>query len=175
MPRNIELKARLVDLDAARRTAVSLGAAPAGIEHQVDTYFAVSHGRLKLREINDREARLVGYVRPNDLQPKASDYTLVPVAEPLQLKELLSSALGVVAVVEKRREIFLWRNVRIHLDRVVGLGTFLEFEAVLAADESDEAGRRQVAELRAAFGITDGDLLAASYADLLWGKSPVSG
>lgn len=175
MARNIELKARLADFEVARLTAQALGATHAGVERQVDTYFAVPQGRLKLREINDREARLVGYVRPNDLQAKASDYTLVPVVVPLQLKELLASALGVVAVVSKRREIFLWHNVRIHLDQVDGLGTFLEFEAVLAPDESDESGRRQVAELRAAFGIADGDLLAASYADLLWGKSPVSG
>ncbi len=83
--------------------------------------------------------------------------------------------MGICVVVSKRREIFLRDNVRIHLDQVEQLGTFIEFEAVLGERLSEPTGRRQVAELRRHFGIEDDDLLAKSYADLLLDKQATSG
>ncbi len=74
-------------------------------------------------------------------------------------------------VVAKRREIFLHRNVRIHLDEVSGLDTFLEFEAVLDPSIDDAAGRAQVAALQAEFDIAPSDVLAASYSDLLLNRN----
>lgn len=174
MPRNIEIKARLRSLDAARRTAEEVGRSH-GVEHQIDTYFPCPHGRLKLREFVGRQSQLVWYARPDAAEAKASDYTLTPVADPAPLKAALSAALGVAVVVDKQREIYLSDNVRIHLDLVQGLGTFLEFEAVLgpAADgrwTDDDAGRLQVAELSRLFGLTSADLVTGSYADLLTGR-----
>src|SRR5688572_22639306 len=124
MPRNIELKARLRDPEAARHTAAALATEPGFVERQIDTYFHCPVGRLKLREIEGREARLVAYVRPDDIRSKGSDYRLVPIADAQGLKAALSTTLGIRAIVDKRREIFLVDNVRIHLDQVVGLGWF---------------------------------------------------
>ena len=45
----------------------------------------------------------------------------------------LSETLGVDVVVEKRRHLLLWKTVRIHLDEVTGLGSFVELEAVAGA------------------------------------------
>lgn len=165
--RNIELKARLADLEAARRVAVEVATERAGVQHQVDTYFHVAHGRLKLREIAGAGAQLVWYERPDEEGPKESDYRLVSVPDAEGIKAALTGALGVRVVVSKRREIFLARNVRIHLDEVDGLGTFLEFEAVLGPDVDDAAGRQQVDDLMRRFGIRADDLLPGSYADLL--------
>jgi adenylate cyclase class 2 len=128
---NIELKARLASLDAARQIARDVATESLGTEHQKDTYFHSPGGRLKLREIEGRPAQLVAYDRPNTTQPKESAYELVPVPDPEGLKRALTRVLGIRAVVDKQREIFLYHNVRIHLDQVVGLGAFLEFEAVL--------------------------------------------
>lgn len=164
--RNIELKARIADLSVARATAERLATQYVGVELQVDTYFVSAVGRLKLREIDDRVAQLVAYERPNHPDAKGSDYYLVSVAEPAALKQALTAALGLRGVVRKRREIFLVDNVRIHLDEVDGLGTFLEFEAVLGPNIDDRRGQEQVAELREAFGIRSGDLLEGSYADM---------
>jgi len=172
MLRNIELKARLSDLQAARRTAAALATAPPWTERRIDTYFHCPVGRLKLREIDGEEARLVAYRRPDDLRAKGSDYVLVPITDPAGLKTALDATLGVRAVVDKRREIYLVDNVRIHLDDVAGLGTFLEFEAVLgpAADGrivDDDEGHRRLAELRTCFGLRDVDLLRGSYGEML--------
>lgn len=165
--RNIELKARLHDPQRAVEIARSLATAPAETEHQIDTYFAARHGRLKLREIAGREAQLVWYARADQADAKSSDYRLVPVGEPEALKEALGSALGILEIVKKTRQIFLYGNVRIHLDEVVGLGSFLEFEAVLGPSIDDAAGRAQVEFLQTAFQLSAADLIERSYSDLL--------
>ncbi|MBN2474570.1 MAG: class IV adenylate cyclase [Pirellulales bacterium] len=167
MARNIELKARLNDPEAARKTAAAIATKRLGTQHQIDTYFACRHGRLKLRQIDGLSAQLIAYARPDRDGPKASDYRLVPVANPETLKAALAAALGVEVVVEKRREILLHENVRIHLDEVADLGHFLEFEAVLGPEVDDAAGRAQVERLMERFAIGQGDLLSGSYADMI--------
>jgi adenylate cyclase class 2 len=166
LKRNIELKARCVDLERARRAAESLGATFSGILDQCDTYFAAPHGRLKLRETAGLPAELIWYERPNDVESRASDYRLVRVDDARGLRDALTAALGGREVVRKRRELWLWENVRIHLDAVEGLGTFVEFEAVMTDGDDDAAGHAKLAKLRAALGIGEGDLIASSYADL---------
>jgi len=167
MPENIELKARCRDLAAACAAAQALGAAPAQVERQTDTYFRVARGRLKLREIAGGRAELVFYERPDAREARLSRYRVVPVADPAPLKEALASALGVRGVVAKRREVLLLGNVRIHLDVVDSLGTFVEFEAVLGGGRGEAESRAVVARLRDALGISASDLVASSYLELL--------
>lgn len=165
--RNIELKARLTDVDAARKLAESVATERLAAQHQLDTYFHCRRGRLKLREIDGLSAQLISYARPDQPGPKPSEYLLVPISNPESLKAALSAALGVRVVVEKRREILLDHNVRIHLDEVVGLGRFIEFEAVLEGHVDDAAGQAQVDRLIELFGIESSDLLSGSYAEML--------
>ena len=165
--RNVELKARLSDFEGARRLAAQLTAGPPEVLRQVDTYFHCAHGRLKLREIVGRPSELIAYARADETAPRASRYRIVPVADTLALRALLTAALGTSVVVEKVREFSLYGNVRIHLDQVRGLGTFLEFEAVLTATDEVADGARQVRDLCRQFGLSPQDLVAASYSDLL--------
>jgi predicted adenylyl cyclase CyaB len=110
----------------------------------------------------------VPYLRPDAPQARRSEYVVIPVPEPERTKALLSELLGVHRVVKKRREIALYQNVRIHLDRVEGLGDFVELEAVWDGDAAGEAEQRgKVAFLREALGIHAADLVAASYEGLL--------
>jgi predicted adenylyl cyclase CyaB len=164
--RNIELKARIADIAAARRTAVSLATEYVGIERQIDTYFHCRNGRLKLREIEGAPAQLISYSRPDAGGPKPSDYDIVAVDDACRFKRLLEASLGIRVVVDKRREIFLCGNTRIHLDEVAGLGTFLEFEAVLEPSYNDHAGEVHVDQLAKHFGIAASDLVSGSYCEL---------
>jgi adenylate cyclase class 2 len=165
--RNLEVKARHADLAAARAAAERLGARAAAVEVQTDTYFRVPHGRLKLRAIEGQPAVLIWYDRPDNTGTRGSDYYLVPVPDAAALKAALTAALGVRGEVRKRRAIYLWHNVRIHLDEVAGLGNFVEFEAVLAAAEDEVTAASRLDELGRALAILPGDHLAPSYADLL--------
>ncbi len=172
MASNIELKARCADLAAARRTALALGARPAGVLEQTDTFFRAPGGRLKLRETNDAPAQLIPYARPDEPGAKQSEYVVLPVEQPDAARRLLTRILGAAGVVRKRRELLLLDNVRIHLDDVEGLGTFIEFEAVLGPGRTPESERRRLADLADAFGVRPQDVESRAYVDLLADAAP---
>ncbi len=165
MPQNLEIKCAYHSLARARRIARRIGASSRGTLRQVDTYFKANSGRLKLREINERQFELIYYHRPDARSSRYSDYTIVSLIEADAAKSLFRSLLGVSVVVRKRRALFLYKNARIHIDSVEGLGTFLEFEVVV------KYGKRQARDLMQflmkEFGINRKMLLAGSYSDLI--------
>jgi len=125
----------------------------------------VPRGRLKLREEPDA-ATLIAYERPDLAGNKESRYRLVAVPEPDEMRAALEGVLGIAVVVSKSRRLFLHEGVRIHLDRVEGLGDFIEFEGVVP-DGTDATGFTTLLDsLRESFAIRDGDLLRESYSDL---------
>lgn len=165
--RNLEIKAIDPDPPETLRAALALGAGDEGWLHQRDTYFHAVQGRLKLREAPPEPAELIAYARAELAGPKVSLYRVVQVADHAALTDALRDSLGVKVVVEKTRRVLRWRNVRIHLDRVEGLGDFVELEAVAASPGGLEVERDRVEELRATLGIADEHLVAHGYADLL--------
>lgn len=163
---NIEIKAHCDDLGRAEQNLNALGAGPAGIFYQRDTYFAVKAGRLKLRELGPDEAHLIFYRRENLPGPKRSDYDLAFTSDPEALRNMLRQVLGTWVEVEKTRQVWLWENVRIHLDDVKGLGQFVELEAVTDEQKLEESHAR-VETLMRALEIRSDQLIAESYSDLL--------
>ena len=165
--RNLERKVRHADLEAARAALQAMGARHEGVQHQTDTYFHARAGRLKLRQIEGQEAVLIWYDRPEDAEVRTSRYYLVPVPDPALLLTALAGALGLRGEVRKRRDVWHWHNVRVHLDEVEGLGTFVEFEAVLAPGEAEAVSQERLKELSARLALRPEDTLRASYAELL--------
>jgi homotetrameric cytidine deaminase len=168
--RNVELKARDPDPARSLERALGLGAQDQGEIRQRDTYFARARGRVKLRELEGPEgaaAELIQYSREDSTEARTSSYRRVPIGEAPALREALDGAYGTLVTVTKLRRLLLWDGVRIHLDEVEGLGSYLELEAV-AEPGSDLTGEREKVErLRAELGVEDGDLVATSYSDLL--------
>lgn len=164
---NIEIKASSDDHDSIRRVLSERGARHVGEDHQVDTYFNVPAGRLKLRE-GTIENSLIYYKRSDQAGPKRSDVLLVRLQPDPNLKDLLSASNGVKVVVDKRREIWFDDNVKIHLDRVESLGTFVEIEAIDAdGTHSAETLEEQCTFFMDLFHIQAHDLIERSYSDLL--------
>jgi predicted adenylyl cyclase CyaB len=163
---NIEIKAHCQDTKRAEENLSSLGAGPAGSFHQKDTYFKVDKGRLKLCEMSADEGHLIFYRRADVAGPKRSDYEIAFTTEPDALREMLRAVLGAWVEVEKTRQVWLWENVRIHLDDVKGLGQFVELEAV--TDEKGVAESHQRVEiLMRALEIKGDQLVEGSYGDML--------
>ncbi|WP_187369344.1 cytidine deaminase [Baekduia soli] len=168
--RNVELKARDPEPERTLRAALAHGAVDQGLLHQRDTYFAARDGRLKLREQDDaghRAAQLIAYARDDEATARTSSYHLVDVPDAAAAAGALEAALGLVVVVDKRRRLLLWDGVRIHLDEVQGLGSWLELEAVAAPDSDLAAEHDKVGRLRQALGITDDRIVARGYAAML--------
>ena len=165
--RNLERKFRCPDLAAVRAALPALATRYEGIQLQTDTYFHARAGRLKLREIDGAAAVLIWYNRSDAATAKLCNYLLIPVADAVLLRTGLIAALGVRGVVRKRREIYHWRNVRIHLDDVEGLGTFVEFEAVLSAEDDEAVAHEDLEMLQHTLKLGDAEELAVSNVDLL--------
>jgi adenylate cyclase len=164
---NIELKARCDDLERLRTACVSLGAEAEEPERQIDTHFAVAQGRLKLRESLRSGAELIHYVRPDVAGVRESHYEIVQIDDAEGLKALLKRALGVQAVVAKRREVYLIGNVRVHLDKVQGLGGFVELEGIVDHPAELFHVAEEVRRLEQALKIDRPSLVKESYADLV--------
>jgi predicted adenylyl cyclase CyaB len=165
MPRNLELKARIRSTPAALAAARKLGARDAGTLKQTDVYYRVPAGRLKLRSFGTGRAELIAYERPDARGGRYSQYLVLPVADPKFTRMLFRRMFGIQVTVKKVRRLFLYRNARIHLDSVQGLGSFIEFEVMVTKGPAQ--ARRLFETLVAAFGLKRNETIAGSYSDML--------
>ncbi|MFQ2282156.1 class IV adenylate cyclase [Aeromonas dhakensis] len=167
MPRNIEIKARIERIDDLLPKALAIAdQGPVEIE-QDDTFFRCDAGRLKLRTFSPSAGELIFYRRADQQGPRESFYQLTPTHEPDRLRETLSLAWGQIGRVQKKRTLLLVGRTRIHLDRVQGLGHFLELEVVLEEDEPLEAGMQEANDIMALLGVEPSRLIEGAYLDLL--------
>ncbi|MBP1691481.1 MAG: cyaB [Bacteroidetes bacterium] len=170
MATNLELKSGTESLTSAHQAARSMGLSPAETLDQTDVYFAVSRGRLKLRLIEGKGAELIYYEREDERTARWSTYTRLAVADPNVLQGMLAQALGVRGVVKKHRTVYLHDSARIHLDRVEGLGDFLEFEIVETGEKKASA---LMERLKAVFSVSQSAMIGGSYIDLLEARGKV--
>jgi adenylate cyclase class IV len=168
--RNIEIKARIRSVESVLLRARAVAAREPLLIEQDDTFFTVAHGRLKLRTFADGSAELIHYERADTGAAKASDYVRVPVPDAAALHETLARACGVLGRVRKRRLLLLAGRTRIHLDRVEGLGDFIELEVVMQEGQDDAEGAREAEALMIRLGLAEAPRVAGAYVDLLGGQ-----
>jgi predicted adenylyl cyclase CyaB len=167
MPRNVEIKARITDIEALAAKVVAL-ADQGPIELvQDDTFFTCDTGRLKLRTFSIDKGELIFYRRADQPGPKESFYVRSPTSAPETLREELSLACGQAGRVQKHRTLFIVGRTRVHLDRVSGLGDFLELEVVLEDQEPCDIGVREAYELLTRLSVESTQLIDSAYVDLL--------
>jgi predicted adenylyl cyclase CyaB len=167
MARNIEIKARLQSIDLILpRVGALADTGPIEII-QDDIFFACENGRLKLRVFSEHEGQLIFYRRADQRGPKESFYLISPTSTPGTLCESLSLAYGQTGHVRKNRTLFLVGRTRIHLDRVEGLGEFLELEVVLEEGEQIENGEAIAQDLMQKLGIRPDQLIEGAYVDFI--------
>ena len=163
----VEIKARCDQPEKIKSLLTQLGAETKGVDHQVDSYFKVPSGRLKLRE-GKIENSLIFYERANQSGPKKSEVWLYKPSSDPSLKQVLSKALGIKVVVDKIRQISFIQNVKFHVDEVKGLGSFIEIEAIdETGNVSEEKLLEQCRYYLKLFEVQPNDLIDVSYSDLL--------
>lgn len=167
---NVEIKAKCSNPDKVKDILKSRGAEYIGLDHQIDTYFNVQNGRLKLREGNI-ENKLIFYERNNQKGPKDSNIILYESNPGSNLKSALLGACSSLVVVDKKRHIYFIDNVKFHVDEVKELGSYCEIEAI---DKTGDIGReillKQCQDYMDILGIQEADLVSCSYSDLLLQK-----
>lgn len=166
MARNTEIKARIDSIEELLPAVAALAdQGPVEID-QEDVFFACPCGRLKLRFLSADEGELIFYQRADQPGPKESFYHIARTSTPAALHRILAQVLSETGRVRKHRSLFLRGATRIHLDRVEGLGDFLELEVVLREDQSAEQGTAIAEELMELLGLDAGRLLDRAYLDL---------
>ncbi|MBN2461408.1 MAG: class IV adenylate cyclase [Candidatus Cloacimonetes bacterium] len=164
---NFEIKARYDDLDKARSILKKIKAVYIGSDHQIDTYFQCQRGRLKLREGNI-ENSFVFYKRQDQTETKRSEVYLHTLKPHTAFKDILDRALGVKVIVDKIRDIYFIDNVKIHLDQVRNLGSFIEIEAIgIGRETPDHILQDQCESLCHILMVEKHNLLSGSYSDML--------
>ncbi len=167
MARNVEIKASIRSAgDLVERISRIADSGPENIE-QDDTFFLCNNGRLKLRAFADGKGELIFYNRSGTEGPRTCNYEIVPIDEVDMLHGMLTRAYGEVGRVRKRRALYMVGRTRVHIDKVEGLGTFLELEVVLKEDEDEEVGVQEATELMKKLGIEGSALIDRPYVDLL--------
>ncbi len=165
----VEIKARSTTHAKQRRALLDAGARFHGTDHQLDYYFRVPEGRLKLRR-GTIERSLIFYARADQAGPKDSSVSLTLLgsdAEAADLAATLGRALGTWVTVDKHRDIYFIDNVKFHLDTVAGLGTFTEIEAIGDTPAEHDRLRQLVVTYQDVLQIRQQDLITHSYSDLL--------
>jgi len=168
MARNIEIKARAHQFDQLLARAAALTTEPPLIFRQQDFFYDVPNGRLKLRQFdNNTPPELIFYQRDDRDGPKVSYYSRSPVTNPEAMHALLAQALNTRGIVNKERHVYFVGRTRINLDRVDGLGDFIELEVLLAQDDDEAGGEKEAEALFAQLGVSEADLVPAAYVNLL--------
>jgi predicted adenylyl cyclase CyaB len=165
--KNIELKITLAEPKSILSKLKFIKARFAGKLSQVDTYYNCQNGLLKIREINGKNFELIFYKRPNTKKSKISDYQVLPLdkSQLAKTKYILNGAFGEKVIVKKKRSLWLYKNTRIHIDKVNNLGSYLELETVVKKSIADAKKEHQ--QLIKKLDIENAKKVDISYSDLL--------
>jgi len=165
--KNFEFKAKVEETEKYENKLLTLHPVFIGLDHQIDTYFNVQNGRLKLREGNI-ENSLINYDRENISGSKESQIILYQHEPNIALKEILTRQIGVKIIVDKKRKIYFIDNVKFHFDIVEGLGTFMEVEAIDSNEEfTTEELKMQCDKYFHYFELKEDQIIDKSYSDLI--------
>ena len=172
MANNLEIKAYCSNLIETESKIKTIATDYLGTDTQTDTYFHTKTGRFKLRESSLSGSYLIPYIRPDQTEAKLSLYGKINVSDSQNIKYLFKKLLGIRCIVKKKRIIYFYENVRIHLDHVENLGNFIEFEAVYDETNYDEKKQNQkINYLIEQLGIKTEMLVAFSYEQLIMDKT----
>ncbi|CAH0730183.1 unnamed protein product, partial [Brenthis ino] len=170
--RNVEIKAKVHDIESICKIAENLSGTKPTIIQQDDTFYKVNSGRLKLRFYADESATLVRYDRDDTEGPKLCDYNLLQFSKnekekAMLLDNMLTKCVGTRGKVVKERKLYMVGQTRVHIDAVQDLGNFMELEVVLHPEQSLEEGQAIAKDLQIKLGVKDEDLIECAYVDLL--------
>lgn len=173
MPRNVEIKARVTDVEELHKRAKELSNSTGEVLNQEDTFFNSPQGRLKLRVLKGEKEELIYYERPDQDGPKCSDFIKIQGKEGElsgDMSRLLSRCLGVKGKVKKTRVLYMVGQTRVHVDSVDGLGDYMELEVMLNDEQTIEEGVKIASDLQEKLGVSKDDLCSEAYMDMILKK-----
>ena len=163
-----EIKALCPDPEFIEAQLLKLKAVFKGTDHQIDTYYQVPEGKLKIREGNV-ENTLIRYnrVELKGIKKSNVDFVRLQADQVDSLKSIFSSLYSPLVIVDKQRKIFFIDHVKFHIDLVHGLGSFVEIEAIGPSDQPYEELLKDCRHFMNLFNISNDSCIDGSYSDLI--------
>lgn len=167
--KNLEIKVQVISLGDTKKDFTF--AKYQGLLHQKDSYYLLGERRLKIRE-QGVLTEIIYYVRANKKSSRQSNYFRVALPNFLVRfsKRVLNSLFVLKTIVIKERELYLYKNTRIHLDTIENLGCFLELETIISSEEKEEFFLQQHEEVKNLLHLQQYKIVEYSYSDLLISK-----
>ena len=163
--KNLEIKARVKNFNEPQKVIKKFGAKFINRGRQIDTYYVVPNGKFKLRKLNQKNGELIFYKRKESLNPRWSDYFTFHISKPDKFNKFLQQIFLTQVVIDKIRTFYRYKNARIHLDKVVKLGNFIEIEVEVKNGELQ--AKKLMKELLNYLKIPKKNFIKKSYSDLL--------
>jgi adenylate cyclase class 2 len=167
----IEVKAALKDRRQVEARLRHLGAKAEGERRQIDLYFAhpcrdfgASDEALRLRLDGDRQV-MTYKGQKLDARSKTREEIEQPIDFERMALTLRRLGFKDFLRVEKMRTDYSWEGIVISLDRVVGLGDFVELEV---EDEDRERGLERILDLKTRLDVQGNE--TRSYLELILEK-----
>lgn len=131
--------------------------------NQIDVYYSVPNGLLKLRIENGNES-LIFYNRNENDKNRWSDFEFLEFANS-NGEKFFNNLFDVEVIVKKKRRLFYYDDTRIHLDKVNNLGNFLELETLVINGKAD--AKKRFAKIISLLKLDESKQIRKSYRDLL--------
>jgi len=160
---NLELKAKVDNHHNIKQTLEKIGSTFEKVLNQKDIYYKINNGLLKLR-IENGNYSLIKYNREEQKSDRWSNYYVVYL-EGKETELLFASLFPIETEVIKKRELYMYKDTRIHLDTVENLGRFIELETVVY--DSKEYAKELFDEMVELLNIDLENQIRSSYRDLI--------
>lgn len=164
---DITIKARCDNPAQTESILLGLNAVFQGMDAQTDTYYETDYGKLKHRQGNIENV-LIHYNRTQLADTRKTEVLLYLKNPGAATVKAVCGDRQVVAEIKKQRKIFFIDNVKFHIDQVVGLGSFVEIEAIdLDGSVGIEVLQQQCDYYKDQLQISPDDLVTSAYTDLI--------
>lgn len=165
MPKNLEIKVPVKNLSKLIKIVENKGGVLIYSSRQIDVYYKLKSGRLKVRNSANGEKSVIFYRRVEDGSERWSDFEVIPVQNPEEWIKFFDKFLDRLVVVDKHRTLYHFQNTRIHFDKIKSLGSFVEIETKVIGSKSK--ARKEFAEIMELLKLNPQEQILNSYSDLI--------
>lgn len=176
----VEAKVRINDIEGMEKRITEQGAEYTGTIKQADEYFDFpdmqifnSGGAFRVRD-SDGNYRVTYKGRKKDEETTSRDEIEIAIESAEKMIKILEN-MGFVRLCEinKKRKVYLLAGLKISLDEVEGLGSFMEMEGMANSEKEYKEKKGEIFKLLDNLGVSSEDISQRSYMEMALGSRKI--